>query len=311
MLVNHEIAYWFQQVLNAVTLASFYVPLAMAYALVQGITNKIFLSFGDFAMYATFAAIYSAIALVQNDVDPLITVSLSLAVGVVCAAALGYLSAKQIFIPLRNRSGQAFMIGSVGVSIMLQEVMSIQSGGRDAWLTPLFDSQSIPLVAGSFPVQIGVLKVLALLVSILSVTFVLVVMKFTRFGLYWHACAQNEVLAKLTGIDSDLVLRWTFMASAALASVSGWIIVTTSGGVNFSIGIMLGFKALFAAVIGGFGTIAGAIKGGIFLAVAETLWTSVFPTDYRDVFVFGAIIVILVIHPDGLHSPYRRRESET
>ena len=95
-----------------------------------------------------------------------------------------------------------------------------------------------------------------------------------------------------------------------LASVSGWIIVTTSGGVNFSIGIMLGFKALFASVIGGFGTIAGAIKGGLFLAFAETLWTSVFPTDYRDVAVFGGIVLILAIKPDGLHGSYNRRESE-
>jgi branched-chain amino acid transport system permease protein len=311
MQVSHETAYWFQQLLNAVTLASFYVPLAMAYALVQGITNKIFLSFGDFAMYATFASIYAALAMVQKDVGPWLIVFASLVTGMACAAALGHLSASAIFIPLRNRSSQAFMIGSIGISIMLQEMMRIQSSSRDVWLPPLFDSQSIPIIAGSFPVQIGVLQVMAMLVSVSAVAIVLFVMKHSRFGLYWHACAQNEFLSKLTGLDADQVLRWTCVASATLASVSGWIIVTTSGGVSFSIGIMLGFKALFAAVIGGFGTIAGAIKGGIFLAFAETLWTSVFPSDYRDVAVFGAIILILVIMPDGLHSSYNRRESET
>lgn len=95
-----------------------------------------------------------------------------------------------------------------------------------------------------------------------------------------------------------------------LASVAGWIIITTSGGISFHDGIMLGFKALFASVIGGFGTIAGAIKGGVFLAVAETLWTSSFQADYRDVAVFVLIVIMLIFNPDGLHTNYSRRESE-
>jgi branched-chain amino acid transport system permease protein len=310
MELDPQIAYWVQQLLNAVVLASFYVPLAMAYALVQGITNKIFLSFGDFAMYATFAAIYSALAMLRFDVDPWVITFASLAVGMGCAGGLGHSAATNIFIPLRNRSSQAFMIGSIGISIALQEAMRVLSGSKDVWLSPLFDMQSFALFSGSFPIQIGLMQLIAMAVSIASVLLILGVTNFTRFGLLWHACAQNESLAKLTGIDTDKVLRWTCVASAMLASVSGWIIVTTSGGINFSIGILLGFKALFASVIGGFGTIEGAIKGGLFLAFAETLWTSVFPSDYRDVAVFGVIVLILVIHPDGLHSPYQRRESE-
>ena len=310
MALDPEIAYWIQQLLNAITLASFYVPLAMAYALVQGITNKIFLSFGDIAMYATFAAIYAALAMLQFDVDPWLIALTSLLAGISCAGALGHVAAKQIFIPFKNRSSQAFMIGSIGVSIVLQETMRIQSGSKDIWLPPVFDEQSFALFSGSFPIQIGFMQVITIATSIVSVSLVLMIANFTKFGLFWHACAQNESLAKLTGVDTDKVLGWTCVASAMLASVSGWIIVTTSGGINFSIGILLGFKALFASVIGGFGTIEGAIKGGLFLAFAETLWTSVFPSDYRDVAVFGAIVVILTIHPDGLHNPYQRRESE-
>jgi branched-chain amino acid transport system permease protein len=310
MVLDPQTAYWVQQLLNAIILASFYVPLAMAYALVQGLTNRIFLSFGDFAMYATFAAIYSALAMVQSDIDPWVITFASLGVGMACAGALGYFSANHIFIPLRNRSSQAFMIGSIGISIGLQEAMRIQSGGKDVWLPPLFDLQGFALFSGGFPVQIGLMQVIPMAVSIASVGAILLLTSHTKFGLFWHACAQNEALAKLTGLDTDQVLRWTCVVSAMLASVSGWIIVTTSGGINFSIGILLGFKALFASVIGGFGTIGGAIKGGLFLAFAETLWTSVFPSDYRDVAVFAVIVVILIFHPDGLHSPYQRRESE-
>ncbi len=311
MALDPKTAYWIQQLLNAIILASFYVPLAMAYALVQGITNKIFLSFGDIAMYATFAAIYAALTMLQLDIDPWAIAFISLIAGMSCAGAVGHISAKQIFIPFRTRSSQAFMIGSIGISIALQEAMRIQSGGKDIWLSPLFDEQSVLLFTGPFPIQIGLMQVIAIAISVASVSLVLGLTNFTKFGLFWHACAQNEYLAKLTGLNTDEVLGWTCVASAMLASVSGWIIVTTSGGINFSIGILLGFKALFASVIGGFGTIEGAIKGGLFLAFAETLWTSVFPSDYRDVAVFGAIVVILTIHPDGLHSPYQRRESES
>ncbi len=310
MTVNHETAYWIQQFLNAVTLASFYIPLAVAYALVQGITNKIFLSFGDIAMFSTFGSIYAALDLRQFEVDPWSITFVSLAVGMACAAALGHFAANRIFIPLRNRSNQAFMIGSIGVSITLQEAMRIQSGGKDIWLSPLFDGKSFTLLSGTFPVLIGQMQIIAILVSLVSVGSVLAFTRYTRFGLFWNACAQNEMLAKLTGVDSDMVLRGTFVLSAMLASVSGWIVVTTSGGVDFSIGILLGFKALFASVVGGFGTIAGAIKGGLFLAFAETLWTSTFPTDYRDVAVFAGIVVILIINPNGLLSSYFGRESE-
>jgi branched-chain amino acid transport system permease protein len=310
MPLNHEAAYWVQQALNAITLASFYVPLALAYSLVQGLTNKIFLSFGDFAMYASFAAIYSALIALQADINPYAILFLSLAVGMACAAALGHVAATQIFAPLKNRSAQAFMIGSIGVSIALQEGMRLQSENRDVWLPPLLEDAPIQLITGSFPVNIGMMQMIAILVSIAVVCLVLVVLKYSKLGLYWQACSQSEILAKLTGVDTDKVLRWTLVFSAILGSVSGWIIVTTSGGINFAIGIMLGFKALFASVIGGFGTIAGAIKGGLFLAVAETLWTSIFPTDYRDVAVFAVIIIILMYQPDGLNSSFSRRESE-
>jgi branched-chain amino acid transport system permease protein len=95
-----------------------------------------------------------------------------------------------------------------------------------------------------------------------------------------------------------------------LASVSGWIVAVAYGGVTFSMGLMLGFKAMFASVIGGFGTVKGAIVGGVFLAVVETLWTALFPLAYRDVGVFGLIIMVLMLKPEGLCGTVFRRESE-
>ena len=309
-MLSHEFGYWLQQFLNACTLASFYVPLAVAYALVQGITNKIFLSFGDFAMYAAFAAIYAGLAGLLAGGSTAIILAMSLALAVLSSSALGRFAANYVFAPLIGQTSQAFMIASIGVSIALQEVMRIQSTNRDLWMMPLFDGAAFRISGGTFPVQIGIMQIIAVAIAVLAIGAVLIVMGHTAVGRYWKACSQSERLAKLSGVNTLSVLRWSCVGSAALASVSGWIIAVSYGGVTFSMGLMLGFKAMFASVIGGFGTIHGAIAGGIFLAFVETLWTATFPLAYRDVAVFGLIILILMLKPEGLYGSTIKRESE-
>ena len=309
-MLSHEFGYWLQQFLNACTLASFYVPLAVAYALVQGITNKIFLSFGDFAMYAAFAAIYAGLAGLLAGSSTAVILAMSLALAVFSSSALGRFAATHVFAPLISQSSQAFMIASIGVSIVLQEVMRIQSANRDLWMMPLFDGAALRIFDGTFPVQIGIMQIIAVATAIVSIGFVYIIMQFTAAGRYWKACSQSERLAKLSGVNTLNVLRWACVGSAALASVSGWIIAVSYGGVTFSMGLMLGFKAMFASVIGGFGTLGGAIIGGIFLAFVETLWSATFPLAYRDVAVFGFIILILLLKPEGLYSTTTKRESE-
>jgi branched-chain amino acid transport system permease protein len=175
---------------------------------------------------------------------------------------------------------------------------------------PLFEGAVLRIFDGTFPVQIGIMQLVAMITACLAIGAVVFIMQFTAAGRYWKACSQSERMAKLCGVNTLSVLRWSCVGSAALASVSGWIIAMSYGGVSFSMGLMLGFKAMFASVIGGFGTIPGAIAGGIFLAFLETLWSATFPLAYRDVAVFGFIILILMVKPEGLYSSTNRRESE-
>jgi branched-chain amino acid transport system permease protein len=306
----HEFGYWLQQLVNAVTLASFYTPLAVAYALVQGITNKIFLSFGDFAMYAAFAAIYAALSGQVAGYETTFVLLGSIIIAVACSAALGKFAANQVFAPLISKSSQAFMIASVGISIVLQETMRIQSGNRDLWLPVFFDGENVKIYDGVFPVQIGFMQITAILLSLAAISALVYVMNHTATGRFWAACSQSEKLARLCGVNTAHVLVWSCVGSAALASVSGWIVAVAYGGVTFSMGLMLGFKAMFASVIGGFGTLNGAIVGGVFLAFVETLWTATLPLAYRDVGVFGLIILILILKPEGILGSAIRRESE-
>ena len=299
-----------QQVLNALQLATFYVPLAMAFALIQAITKRVFLSFGDVTMFGSFAAVYFCFTrLLQGD-DDLTAGFLALIVALFCAGGLGAGIAQLVIKPVLEKSAQAFMITSVGLSIILEEVMRLQSMGRDIWIPPLFQGEIVVLWVGPPSLQITAINLASIFLTIVTVIATLLGIKYSSFGRNWQACAQEIKLARLCGVNSDLVVQHTFMLGAALSATSGWIAAITYGGTSFSSGIMLGFKAMFAAVIGGFDSLRGAIFGAISLAAMEVLWSALFGTTYRDVGVFSFIVFVLLLRPEGLSGIAARRESE-
>jgi branched-chain amino acid transport system permease protein len=309
--MTKELAYFLQQAINAAQLATFYVPLAVAFALIQAITRKVFLSFGDIAMFGSFAAVYVCFASLLRGEEEITAALLSLVLAILCAGAFGNVTARFVFAPLINRSAQAFMIAALGFSIALQELMRLQSGNRDIWIPPLFQGNDIVFLSGKFILQIPAMTAFSMILAIITVAGLAALLVFTRFGRNWQACSQEISLAKLCGVNTESVMRQTFMLGAGLSAVSGWIAAISYGGTNFSSGLMLGFKAMFAAVIGGFGSVKGAIIGAISLAVLEVLWSATFSTAYRDLGVFSFIVFVLLLRPEGLAGISTRRESET
>jgi branched-chain amino acid transport system permease protein len=307
--MNHQLVYILQQFLNFTQLTMFYVPLAVAFALIQAITRKVFLSFGDVAMYASFAAVYICFASLLNGTAEFPAALLALLMAILCAGAFGQVSARLVFAPLINKSSQAFMIAAIGFSIAIQELMRLQTGGRDIWIPPLFQETRIRLWSDPI-LQISGIVGLSIVITALTVTVLTLILKYTQYGRNWQACAQEISLAKLCGVNTDQVLTLTFMLGSSLAAVSGWIVAISYGGTSFSSGLMLGFKAMFAAVIGGFGSVRGAVLGAISLAALEVLWSATFSTAYRDVGVFSFIVFVLLIRPEGLVGLTTQRESE-
>jgi branched-chain amino acid transport system permease protein len=303
-------AYWLQQLLNIIQVASLYVPLATAFALIQGITKRVFLSLGELAMFASFAAIYSCFAaLLRGDGDALAALY-ALVMAVACTAALGAFVARGVFGNQLVSTAQSFMIASIGLAIALRELMRLNSYSRDVWVPPLFEGAALFQIPGEFRVKMSLMAGIAVAVTAAAMIAFLLVLKSTRFGLHWRACAQSIPLARLCGINSDRVVATTFAVAGGLAAVSGWTSAISYGGTNFSVGLMLGFKAMFAAVVGGFGSIRGAVLGAVVLAMIEVLWSAIFSTTYRDVAVFSIIIFILVVRPEGLAGLSGKRESE-
>jgi branched-chain amino acid transport system permease protein len=308
--MTKELAYFLQQTINVAQLSTFYVPLAVAFALIQAITRKVFLSFGDIAMFGSFAAVYVCFASLLRGEEEITAALLSLVLAILCAGSFGNVAARYVFAPMINKSSQAFMIAAIGFSIALQEMMRLQSGSRDIWIPPLFQGHDIVFLSGEFILQIPAITAFSMILAIITVAALAALLVFTRFGRNWQACSQEISLAKLCGVNTESVMRQTFMLGAGLSAVSGWIAAISYGGTNFSSGLMLGFKAMFAAVIGGFGSVKGAIIGAVSLAALEVLWSATFSTAYRDVGVFSFIVFVLLLRPEGLAGIGTQRESE-
>ena len=287
--------YLFQQLLNALQLAGFYLPLAIAFSLIQAISGRVFLAFGQVAMFGSFAAVFSCFGFLLQGYDDGSAALLALIIAVLCAASLGLAAGKIVFLPLATSSSLAFMIGSLGFAIVLQETMRLTTGAQDIWVPPLFAVSRLSIIEGHFPVRITGANLLGLSVSVLAVVCTLLLMRFTRFGRQFRACTENIKLAQLCGVNTQRIFMWSFALGSALAAVAGWMSAIVYGGTNFSVGTMLGFKAMFASVAGGEGSIRGAILGALALAALETVWSAAFGSSYRDAGVFSVVIFVLLL----------------
>ena len=309
--MEHPAPYALQQLLNTIQLAAFYMPLAVAFALIQAITRRVFLSFGQITMFGSIAAAYVCFGRLVHGNSDFTAALFSLLAAMVIAAALGKASATQVFLPSMRASALSFMIAAVGFSIALEELMRLSTDSRDIWIPPLFQDLRLAVIDGDFPVYLTANSVFAVAISMTATAITAATLRFTIFGRNWRACAQNEKLAMLCGVNTSRTIQGTFMLGAALAAVSGWMTAITYGSTSFSVGTMLGFKAMFAAVVGGFGNVRGAALGAVALATLEVLWTVSFGTAYSDVGVFSVIAFILLLKPEGLGANTQYRESET
>lgn len=141
---------------------------------------------------------------------------------------------------------------------------------------------------------------LILLVSTLAMVALSLFIRFTRMGKAMRATAQNRKMALLLGINADWIISLTFIIGSGLAALGGVLIASHMGQVNFGIGFLAGLKAFTAAVLGGIGSIPGAMVGGLVLGLAESFTTGYFSGNYEDILAFGILILILIFRPDGI-----------
>ena len=293
--------YALQLGVNALTLGCLYGLLAIGYTLVYAIIGRINLAFGEIAMvgaYTTFIGV-TALALLGGGVLPLALLAVLVLVALV-GAAHGFATERLVFRPLRALPSQAPLIATIGLAIFLQEYLRLLQGSQDRWIQPVFSAAHTLAASPGFAVTVSTSQLLIPAVALLLYGGLWLLMARSRFGRAARACADDVDMAAFCGVDVGRVVALTFSLGAACAAIAGFVILLRYGGVRFTDGFLIGFKALTAAILGGIGSLPGAMLGGLLIGALETFWAGYFSLGYKDVAVFAALAAILIWRPHGL-----------
>jgi len=218
-------------------------------------------------------------------------------VAVVYSAAYGFTMEKIAYKPLRNAPRLSALISAIGMSYFLQNYVL---------LAQTSDFVSFPRLIPKFRFLEGLggmlssTQVIIFLVTAVVMVLLTLLIKFTKIGKAMRATAQDKTMALLVGININQVIAVTFVIGSAMAAVGGVLISSHVGQINFYIGFIAGIKAFVAAVLGGIGSIPGAVLGSFVLGLTESFGTGYISSDYEDVFAFIILVLILIFRPSGL-----------
>ena len=292
--------YFLQQLINGVTLGSIYGLIAIGYTMVYGIIGMINFAHGDIFMVGAFIALIAFLALVAIGITAVpIALLMVLAVAMGLAALYGWAVERLAYRPLRGSFRLAPLISAIGMSIVLQNYVQVAQGARVKPLPPLVTGGHI-LLAQDMGVQISNIQIIIIVITVaLMFAFSRLVTR-TRLGREMRACEQDLKMASLVGVDTDRTIALTFVIGAALAAVAGLMYLLYYGVIDFYMGFVAGVKAFTAAVLGGIGSLPGAMLGGLLIGLIETFWSAYFSIEYKDVAAFSVLVLVLIFLPTGI-----------
>lgn len=278
-----------EQLINGLNLGSIYALIALGYTMVYGIAKMLNFAHGDIIMVGAYTLSVSASML---GLSPIVSVALSM---VVCTL-LGVTIEKIAYKPLRTASPLTVLITAIGVSYFLQSVALLIFGSKQ---------QKVQSVINIDKVNLGGIELTGESIVTLCVTIVIMIalvcfIKFTKTGKAMLAVSEDKGAAELMGVNVNNTISITFAIGSLLASIAGVLLVSSYGFVGPYTGAMPGIKAFVAAVLGGIGSIPGAMLGGILLGIIESMSKAYISTQLSDAIVFGVLIVVLLVKPTGL-----------
>ena len=289
--------YFLELLIGGLTRGSIYALIALGYTMVYGIIELINFAHGEIYMIGAFTALIVAGVLAMSGMSGLSVLILASVVAVIYSAAYGFTVEKVAYKPLRHASRLSPLISAIGMSIFLQNYVLVAQTSDFLPFPNLlpdlpFLANYVGFIGSTEFIIIGTTAVIMVLLTLL--------IKFTRMGKAMRATAQDRNMAMLVGVNVNRVISNTFIIGSALAAIGGVLIASHVGRINFYIGFLAGIKAFTAAVLGGIGSIPGAVLGALVLGCTESFATGYVSSDYEDVFAFVLLIVILIIKPSGL-----------
>ncbi len=295
-------AYFSQQLINGLTLGGIYGLIAIGYTMVYGIIGMINFAHGEIYMIGAFISIICFIILGLAGVTWLpLALIVVLLVTMAFTAVYGWTLERVAYRPLRGSPRLAPLISAIGMSIFLQNYVQVLQGARIKPLAPVFSGGfTLYEQAGGFTVRLGYIQLVIVATTLVLMAAFGYLIARTSLGRSQRACQQDRDMAALLGIHVDHTIAMTFIIGAALAAVAGMMVVVYYGVINFYIGFLAGLKAFTAAVLGGIGSLPGAMLGGFILGVVEVMWAAYFTAEYKDLAAYSILILVLVFRPSGL-----------
>lgn len=279
-----------QRLVDALSLGSITALVALGVALIAGILGLVNFAHGDLLMVAGYSLLLS-----QYVPFPLAIVA-ALLLAVLAALAMERLA----FRPLRGASPATLLIASFALSYLIQNAATIIFGGRAKSVSiPSYFEGSVTVLGA----RLAVLDVITLAAALILLTGVAALLRKTRVGVAMRAASEDFRMARLVGIHANRVIAVGFLVSGLLAGIAGILLVARTGSVTPDIGFNPLLLAFVAVVIGGIGSLSGAVAGGYILGVLTTIFGSYVPVEvrpFRDAFVFALVIFFLVFLPNGL-----------
>ncbi len=289
--------YFIELFFAGLTRGSIYALIALGYTMVYGIIGLINFAHGEIYMIGAFTSFIVATVLSIYGFPVLAIVVIAGLAAAVWSASYGFTIEKLAYRPLRKAPRLAPLISAIGMSIFLQNYVLLAQTSDflpfPALIPEFAFMEPVAHIVGSSDLVILVTTTLVMI----GLTFLI---KFTKIGKAMRATAQDKTMAVLVGINVDRVISATFIIGSALAAIGGLLIASHIGQINFYIGFLAGIKAFTAAVLGGIGSIPGAVLGSLVLGLTESFATGYVSSDYEDVFAFSLLVLILIFKPSGL-----------
>ncbi len=296
--VSMPAAYALQQTLNALPSTAVYALLAAAYSLIYGLIGRINFAFGALAAAGGYGAAFGAA--LWTGAPPAYVLMTAGALGVAVALTWGVACGAWALGPLRGATGQQVLVATVGLAIFLSELLRLTQGLTPNWVAPVLNAPFGLARAGDFIVTTSADALFSAGVALAAGVALVAAMRFSRFGREWRAYADDALAAALFGVDPDGVFLKTFALASALAGLAGFVMTMFYGAVGYDAAATLGLKALVAAILGGVGSVPGALIGGLMLGGFEAFWSAYLPIDYRDVATYALLAMLLALRPGGL-----------
>jgi len=296
--------YFLEIFLGGLTRGSIYALIALGYTMVYGIIQLINFAHGEIYMIGAFTALIVASVLTVLGLNAISILILASIAAVIYSSAYGFTVEKIAYKPLRNAPRLSALISAIGMSMFLSNYVL---------LAQTSDFLSFPNLIPEFTCIESYTHIISSneIVILTTTTTVMIILtfliKFTKMGKAMRATSQDREMAMLVGVDVNRIVSITFIIGSATAALGGVLIASHVGQINFYIGFIAGIKAFVAAVLGGIGSIPGAVLGSLVLGWTESFATGYVSSDYEDVFAFILLVLILVFRPAGIlgHSESR------